>query len=290
MRTSLTCIPCLMRQAGDAITRAGVDEARGIATMRAVLAASAELPLDQPPPFLAGTIHRLIREGTGVADPYADAKAQATALAFQLVESVRAQIAGDPFEAAVRLAIAGNVFDFGAFTRLEAADIARTLAGAFTQPLAADEIGRLKAAAAKARTILYLADNAGETVFDRLLIERLPVGTVTYAVKSGPVLNDATVADALGAGIQDVAHIVATGSDMPGTLLDHCAPGFRARFEAADLVIAKGQANYESLGDARREVFFLTQVKCATLARDLRTPVGQWVVRCTVPPTGRGPA
>jgi len=289
MRTYLACIPCLLRQAGDAIAMASDDDGQRIATMRAVLAMAAQLPMDQPPPLLAGSIHRLIRESTGVSDPYAQVKARATTMALSLADQARAQVeaATDPFEAAVRLAIAGNVLDFGAFTHLDEHDIERAIAGAFSQPLDATELMRLKQAAGKARAILYLADNTGETVFDRLLIERLPAGAVTYAVKSGPIINDATAAEALAAGIRDVARIVETGSDMPGTMLEHCSPVFRALFETADLVIAKGQANYESLCDAPREVFFLTQVKCAIIARDMQAAVGQWIVRRGADSTGR---
>ena len=285
MYTNLACIPCLRRQAGDAIALATTDAGLRIETMLKVVDVIAGLPMDQPPPAMAGLIHRFIRERTGSVDPYAAVKARATDMALRLVASLRSQVdaAADPFEAALRLAIAGNILDFAAFTHIDDAQLERCFSDAFAKPLPTSEIERLKAATDSARSILYIGDNAGETVFDRLLIEHLPAGAVTYAVKAGPVINDATRADAMAAGIQDVARIVDTGSDMPGTMLEYCSPAFRTLFDTAEVVIAKGQANYETLSDAPREIFFLTQVKCATIARDINAPLGQWVVRRNTP-------
>ena len=292
MHTHLACIPCLRRQAGDAIALATADAGLRVEIMLKVVDVIAGLPMDQPPPSMAGRIHRLIREQTGALDPYARIKARATDMALSLVSSMRSRVEADPdpFEAALRLAIAGNILDFAAFTQIDDKQLKQSFDEAFAKPLPESEIESLKAAVLRARSILYLGDNAGETVFDRLFIERLPAGVVTYAVKAGPIINDATRADALAAGIQEVARIVETGSDMPGTMLEECSPAFLELFETPEVVIAKGQANYETLSDASREVFFLTQVKCATIAHDLDAPLGQWIVRRKVPAakSGRG--
>lgn len=285
MQTHLACISCLKRQAGDAIALATADPGLRVETMQRVVDAIAGLPMDQPPPSMAGRIHRLIREETGAFDPYAQVKKRATDMALRLAAQLRSLIeaAPDPFDAAVRFAIAGNILDFAAFTHIDDTQLERSFREASAKPLPSTEIERLKSAVATAASILYLGDNAGETVFDRLLIEHLPAGAVTYAVKSGPVINDATYADALAAGIQEVACIVDTGSDMPGTMLKECSPAFLRLFDTAEVVIAKGQANYETLCDAPREVFFLTQVKCATIASALDASLGQWVVRLQGP-------
>lgn len=148
----------------------------------------------------------------------------------------------------------------------------------FSAPLAGDPAALFEAAA-KARSILYLADNAGEIVFDRILIEALPASRVTVAVRGGPVINDATLADAETAGIHEIATVIDNGSDAPGTLLAECSPEFRARFEAADLVIAKGQGNFETLSDTRKHIFFLLSVKCPLVAAEVGAPVGSLVVK-----------
>ncbi len=124
---------------------------------------------------------------------------------------------------------------------------------------------------------VYLADNAGETVFDRVLIETLAKPT-TYVVKGGPVLNDALLEDALDAGLDRVADIIDNGSDAPGTILDLCSATMRAEFDAASLIVAKGQANYETLSDCPRDIFFLLQVKCHVIAQHVGVPVGSMVI------------
>jgi uncharacterized protein with ATP-grasp and redox domains len=129
----------------------------------------------------------------------------------------------------------------------------------------------LRSALKQSDSILYLADNAGETVFDRVLIETLGF-PVSYVVKAAPIINDATRKDAVAAGIDRVANIIDNGSGAPGTLLDQCSKLFCTQFAEADLIIAKGQANYESLSNSSAPIFFLLQAKCNVIARDL------WVV------------
>lgn len=134
--------------------------------------------------------------------------------------------------------------------------------------------------AERAERVLYLADNVGEIVLDRLLVEMLPVGRVTVAVKSGPIINGATIEDAAAAGLAEVAEVVETGLDAPGTILRGCSEDFQARFEAADLVIAKGQGNYETLDESgKRGLFFLLRAKCPVVARNLGCAPGSVLVK-----------
>ena len=134
-------------------------------------------------------------------------------------------------------------------------------------------------AVGEARSILYLADNAGEIAFDRLLIEQLTPKRITLAVRGAAVINDATLADAHAVGVDEVVEVIDNGSDAPGTILDDCSPDFRRRFADADVIIAKGQANYETKSEAGPRVFCLLQIKCLVIARDLGAPVGGVVVR-----------
>jgi uncharacterized protein with ATP-grasp and redox domains len=132
-----------------------------------------------------------------------------------------------------------------------------------------------------AREILYIADNAGEIVFDRLLIERLPIEKVTVAVKGSPVINDVTMEDALVAGLPRIVEVIDNGSDAPGTILESCSGYFQERFEKADLVIAKGQGNYETLSDIDKNIFFILKAKCPVIARDIGCEVGQMIFQKT---------
>jgi len=281
MTSRAECMPCFVRQALDAARELGVDEEKTHRTLRRVLLAVADFPLGLAPPAMAQTVHRIIREEVGSADPYAGIKAESTRLALLLADEARAVVAGaiDPFKMAVRFAIAGNIMDFALASRWSRLDLGNFVEKTRLHPLDDAAVDRLRTAAGAAATVLYLGDNAGETVFDRLLIEQMPGKRIRYAAKGAPVINDATLADARAAGLDEVAELVGNGSDAPGTLLDDCSAAFRRLFEEADLVIAKGQANYESLCNAARKVFFLAQVKCPVLARDTGQPVGHWIVK-----------
>jgi uncharacterized protein with ATP-grasp and redox domains len=278
MRTYLDCYPCFLRQAIEAARLVAADEIRQHCILRAVLQELVSFELSSSPPEMAHRIHRIVRAESGVDDPYREAKRAGTEQALSLHPRSRALIAAavDPLETAVRLSIAGNIIDLGTAPDY---DLEATVDRVLAQPFAIGDLDDFRAALARSRgRLLYLADNAGETVFDRLLIETLD-RPVTYAVRGAPVLNDATREDALAAGLATVAEIVDNGSDAPGTILPLCSPEFRRLFDGADLIVAKGQGNYECLSRSDRPVFFLLQAKCPVIARDLRVPVGSIVLK-----------
>jgi len=284
MRTYFDCIPCFVRQALDAARLVTPDETIHERVLRETAAAISKMDLRQSPPAMGRDIHRLIRRLTGREDPYRELKDRFNKLALELLPAARAKVhaAQEPLKTAAALAIAGNVIDFGVNSHLEDRLLHEALEAAASEPLAGD-IQELAEAADRARDILYLPDNAGEIVFDRLLIEQLPPGRVTVAVKGRPVLNDATRSDAAVAGLNELAEVIDNGSDAPGTLLADCSHSFRERFDRADLVIAKGQGNYETLSNARKDIFFLLKAKCPVIARHLGCDVGRTVVQRSRP-------
>jgi len=277
MKTYLDCYPCFLRQALDAARRAGVPVEQQQEILRETMAALRALPADATPPRMAAGIHRMIRRQTGSADPYRRAKKAVTAQALTLypVLKTRVRAAADPLDTAVRIAIAGNIIDLGV---ADSYDLGATLERVLVQPFAIDGLDALRRALAQAGEVLYLADNAGETVFDRVLVETL-ARPVSYVVKGAPVINDAVMEDALAAGLDEVATLVENGSDAPGTLLETCSEAFRERFDSARLIIAKGQANYETLSESDGPVFFLLQAKCGVIARDLGVEEGSVVLK-----------
>jgi len=258
--------------------------------LREVAAAASELDPAHPSVRMGGTTQRIVRRVSGLRDPYAELKRRSNEAALRLVPGLRERIAAspDPFEAAARVAIAGNVIDFGALSIEDVPDLERATEESLAGPLAVDHLARLRAKLASARSVLVVGDNAGECVFDRLLLEQLVPGPeLTYVVRSGPVLNDALRADALIAGIDELARVVTWGCDAPGALLHTCSPATRQLFDSADVVIAKGQGNFECLEAAPRSVFFLLRVKCPVVARHVGQPEGSLVAlqggqpRCT---------
>jgi len=277
VRTYLDCYPCFLRQALDAARRAGADDVHQRSVLDHVLEALRRIEPAATPPEIGDRVHRIVRQVAGNGDPYREAKAASTRQALALYPRLREMVRGadDSLGVAVRLSIAGNILDAA---RIRECDLWGTVERVLAQPFAVDDGAAFRAALAGADKVLYLADNAGETVFDRVLIEAFDV-PVIYAVKGGPTLNDATREDALAAGVDRVAEIVSTGSDAPGTILDRCSEAFRELYEQAELIIAKGQANYETLSEAGPRVFCLLQTKCPVIARDVGVPVGSIVLK-----------
>lgn len=275
MKTSLDCIPCFVRQIIDATWMVSSDPLVHERMVREVLRWASEMDMNQPPPLLAKRIHRRVREISGVADPFRAAKVRLNRMAMGLAADLRAEVesAEDPLAVAVRLAIAGNVIDLGAKSNITTADVLRSVGQAMVEPLSG-ELDQFRQAVAEARSILYLADNAGEIVFDRLLIEALSPERVILAVRGAPVLNDATEADARVVGLNEICEVIDNGSDAPGTLLEDCSRAFRQRFTDADMIIAKGQGNFETLSEAPDNIFFLFKVKCPVIAAYIGLPVG----------------
>lgn len=271
MTAQTQCDECFLRQARHATDLAGLDEPTTARVLVAVERELAGLAPDLGAPIKASRIHAVIREVSGCADPYADAKARATAHALEMYPRLAQLVDAttDPFCTALRLAIAGNIIDLGVGSEY---DLDESIGRVLTGEPAIDDTEALRAALAGADDVLYLADNAGETVLDRLLIEQIRA-PVTYVVKGGPAVNDATRADALAAGLDGVcAEIIDHGAATLGTLLDQCSEAFRQRFAAADVVIAKGMANFESLEGSRAGLFFLLQSKCAVVSSHLGVP------------------
>jgi len=279
MRTSLDCLSCFIRQALDAARMVSTDRSVHERIVREVLLWASEMDLDQSPAVVGQRIHRRLREITGVEDPYRAAKDHFNRLALSLLPELKAEIeaAPDRLTMAARLAIAGNVIDLAMNGNVTESDVRRSVSQALTEPFAGEQNG-FRQAVTEARSILYLADNAGEIVFDRLLIEQLSPARVTLAVRGGPIINDATRADAQAVGLHEVAEIVDNGSDAPGTLLEDCSQEFKRRFNEADLILAKGQGNFETLSDDPHNIFFLFQAKCPVIAARVGLPVGMHVL------------
>ncbi|HEY0633858.1 MAG TPA: ARMT1-like domain-containing protein [Gammaproteobacteria bacterium] len=267
MKTQPECMHCFIRQAADAARRAGLDEPTTVALQRRVGAELLLMGEEQTPPMRASRVHALVREVSGNADPYRAAKQAATAHALSLYPQLRQIVdaADDPFDMAVRIAIAGNIIDLGV---ADSYDLEASIARVITARLAIDHMAQLKQALETAAELLFLADNAGETVMDRLLIETIGK-PCTYVVKGAPAVNDATREDAITAGLAAVCTIINNGAAILGTIFEQCHPELKQRFERAPLVIAKGMANYESLHGSRRGLFFLLQSKCAVVSAHL---------------------
>lgn len=297
MKIHLDCFPCFFKQTIIAARLGTKDEALQAAVLKGVTDEIKAADMSRSPAYSTTFLHRKIRQLLGT-DPFREIKSEYNRIALDLYPELSAAVrqSSDPLSTAARLAIAGNIIDFGIFSSV---DILGTIDKALHRPLAVDHYRRFKAAVLGSAEALYLLDNAGEIVFDRLLIEALlGMGKkVVVAVKGFPVLNDATREDAVQTGIADIAPVIDNGSDCIGTILDMTAPAFNRAFADAPLIISKGQANFETLWDTPREllapggrgglggleeksdrIFFLLQSKCDVVSRALDIPKGSMLL------------
>jgi len=256
------------------------DETLHEQVVREALALWQDMDMRQSPPAMAQKVHRVVRRLTGVADPYLEIKQRYNRLAMEMVPELREKVvaSADPIETAIRLAIAGNIIDFGVNSTVSEDMVTETISRSLTDPLDLDAVQDFEEAIEQAKDILYLGDNAGEIVFDRLLIEQMPTEKVTLAVRGAPILNDILRADAEMVGLAGLVEVIDNGADVPGTILELCSEDFQRRFHEADLIISKGQGNFETLNDTDRDMFFLLRPKCPVLARHLNCEMGRQIL------------
>lgn len=276
MKTYLDCYPCFFSQALKTARMITQDEKIIWQILTEVSLTLPKLSFTASPPEIGKEVYNIISEMTGVDDPYKAIKEKCTRQALSLYPKLKKLMnsSEDRLMTAVRLSIAGNVIDFGAnadFSLKE--DIERIL----SQDFAINHYLEFCQALDKAEKVLYIADNAGETVFDRLLIEELQK-PVIYVVRERPVINDATREDAISSGLDKVAKIISSGCDAPGTILKLCSKEFMKVYNLADLIISKGQGNYEGLSEEDRSIFFLLMAKCPVIARDIRAKEGSIIL------------
>lgn len=277
MRTYLDCIPCLMNQALRA-ARLTTDNEEIIKTiMDEVGLMIKDIPMENAPPITARRVYHIVGEHTGNSDPYRNLKKNNTRTALDLYPAMKEKISrsSDRLLAAIRLAIAGNVIDFGINYIL---NIEKDIDRKLNQDLAVADYDQFKTSLNAADEILYIGDNAGESVFDRILIEELNK-PVRYIVRSAPIINDVTYTDAVQAGLDKVATLMSSGSDAPGTVMALCNSEFRETFNRSTLVISKGQGNFEALSETTAPVFFLLIAKCPIIARDIGVNVGDMILK-----------
>lgn len=281
MRTYYECLPCFVNQALGALKNCDATSDQTMKTMRSVFCELADIDYEAPPPVTAQKIHRMISKIVGNKDPYAHQKQHFNQFAVELLASVKKtlDLKQDIFSVKVKLAIAANIIDFGKNNNLCENDVLSCFEKAREVPLDSVALAGLKESIHDADSILFLCDNAGEIVFDRFLVEEMPFKKIICAVRGAPVINDATFDDAHATGLTEIVRVISNGSDAPGTVLEDCSPEFRQTFDGADVIIAKGQGNFETLsGITNKRIYFLFQVKCPVVGRDTGYPVGSFLI------------
>jgi len=267
LKVHLQCFPCFVRQALIAASQITDDPARVKEIIDLSLDPIRNATLSDTPAHIATEIYRRIRARLNGTDPFREIKSRCTEMALKMVRDFEPMIerAPNPLEAAIRTSVAGNVIDFGIYSDI---DLHHVVENIMQERFGILSLSELESDLARAKNILFLADNAGELVFDVPLIRHLlQFGSVKVAVKSVPVINDATMVDAMASGLPAGAELIENGSDCVGTILETCSDTFRKAFDDADLIISKGQANFETLDEVREaNIYFLFKAKCEVTA------------------------
>lgn len=277
MKTQLECFSCLISQAFNTTKMVTAEKKKIHTIMKQVCLFLPTMSLNVTPSEFGREVYRIVSFVTGIIDPFKDIKKLHTQQALQLYPKLKEliQSSEDPLMTAIRISIAGNVIDFGTPEKF---DIEKDLETILKMDFSVNHYLAFCEALNEANTILFIGDNAGETVFDRLLIEQLGK-PVTYAVRERPIINDAIFEDAVEAGINKVAEILSSGCDAPGCILSLCSEKFLELYHSVDLIISKGQGNYEGLSDEIRPIFFLLKAKCSVVASDIGVPQGSIVLK-----------
>lgn len=246
IKVTYDCIPCAIGSLITLFKKRLVTKEKQEPAMRALLDYLSKIDYNQSPPKLGREMHRIIRDVLQNPDPYYDIKQKFNRLMLDYYPDLKKLVdeANDPFQMALRLAIAGNIIDYGPNHLF---DINKTLEQAKSIVLAINDSESLQESISQSKMLLYLGDNAGEIVMDRIFLETINHPNVYFAVRGAPIINDALIEDAELVGINKIAKVITNGDDAPGTILENTSAEFRDVFEKADLVISKGQGNYEGL-------------------------------------------
>jgi len=288
MKMFLDCLPCVLNQILDASRMSSADERLHAQIFKEGFALLARYGEYHSSPDLVADMHKIVKRITGVEDPYAEIKARDIKAASEAEPVLRAFLddgsvdlsgaigsEGDTGYAkmyrALKIAVTGNILDAAIMKNI---DLTNSLGEELRRPFVLCDLSIFIDKLRRAKTILIIADNAGEAVFDRVMIEYLDRDDVVYAVRDVPIINDLTIGDAKSAGVDRCARVISCGSDAPAAIRSRCDPGFLELFGKADIVISKGQGNFEALSDCGRDVFFLLKAKCAVIAKRLGVKIG----------------
>jgi len=277
MKTYQACIPCIMNLMESTLNKADLDDLKKQVILDKFKVDWNKADMSLPPARTAGFIYQTILQDTDQGDLFKAHKKSSIKEALKLYPHLKklADGASDPLEMAIRISALGNILDVA---NPNTYNIEDEIIRLMDVQIAGNSMEIFRDKLSSADSLLIMADNAGEAVFDKVLIETINVPTV-YAVKSKPAFDDALLVDAKQAGIDQVAQIIETGTPYPGTYLPSCTPEFNDIFTNAPLILAKGQANFETLSDASRDLFFLLKVKCEVVSEEINFPIGSLTLK-----------
>ncbi len=283
MRLKPDCIVCNLNIILRTLKIINKDENFLIENMKKAVEGISKVNSKIYPPELGGIVYKTVIESTKVKDPYMEIKRKTNNLMLNKYSDLRKTILNskDPLFEAVKFAIIGNIIDFGIN---KVVDFEDDIEDSLKKGIAINDYNLLERDLRSSKKILYIGDNSGEIVFDKLLIslikEIYPGIDITFACRSEPIINDVLIEDALQVGIDKYAKVISSGMNLPGTILKYADRTFINELKSADLVIAKGQGNFEGLEEEKMEkIYFLLKAKCNVVANYLECNVGDLIIK-----------
>jgi len=265
----MECLPCLLNQGIRVARRYLENEEEQRTLLKSIIAEIAVMDNNVSAPYIAHKIQRALKEILENPDPYQKEKRYFNQEMLKLEGDFYALVesAVNPLDIALKLAAAGNIIDFGPGYDLSRDNVLKTIKESMEKDYSQEVFVSLVSALKDADKLLYLGDNAGEIVFDKIFIrtikEYYPHLQLEFATRGKPIMNDVTEEDAYLVGIDDYASIINNGTDIPGTILEHCSDSFVNVFNEADVIISKGQGNFESLyGNGYNNLYYIFLCKC----------------------------
>ncbi|MEO0119250.1 MAG: ARMT1-like domain-containing protein [candidate division WOR-3 bacterium] len=273
MRSEANCIPCVIRQAQRIVLHSKGKEEDFINVTKLAMEMAGSLSLEDPPSIFTSYIIREVYNYLKNSDPFFELKKEMNKIGKKKASEAKILIEKekDRIYGAIKYAACGNIIDIGPQDNFDLEKHIRNLS------FKRDDYKIFKEKLKGANKVLYILDNAGEIYFDKLLLEELSFLNLVIVVKKEPILNDATIKDAKEAELDRLGKIIDTGSGFLGVNFNKLSEEFLKNYKEADIIIAKGHANYESLVDKERDVFFILKAKCPVVAKSLGVEVGDSV-------------
>ncbi len=279
MRVGINCMKCLLDRQYRRVS-AENDPEKAALYMKDVCNIIGTADPEWPSPVLTPMFNDAFDKYFGHSDRFAEIKLRSNEYLLERIDSIRERIetSDDPLLLALKLARVGNYIDFGALGNTVAMEkLDELLASAADEQMDMTEYHQMLTELSNANALLYLADNAGELVLDKLLIEQLiksfPKLNITLAVRGYPILNDATTEDAGQVGIDKLVEVIDNGSHIAGTYIPDISDKMHDRLNSADVILAKGQGNFETLSGCGLNVYYAFLCKCQLFCGIFNVPM-----------------
>jgi len=283
MNIDPACVDCIINQSKRVADAIHANEKLSLEITKAVEEMAPQFSFEQSPPEVASAVYEKMAKIAGKVDLYDEVKKLSTLKAQEFVPFLEKEVfsSSDPLLTATKVAVAGNVIDLAAEY---AFDLNEELDKIFHTSFSVNDFDLLRDRLSKASTLLYIADNAGEHIFDLIYVKTIlslyPKIKLTYMTRGNAIINDVTFEEAEEAGFSEVCELISSGVNTPGFVYDRANINSQKLFETADLIITKGMGNYECLNDSKRQdLFFLLKVKCNVVARSLGREVGDIICK-----------